>query len=74
MVKLIVLVILHQPSGLYLFHFRDVTDEGSIVNKVIQLPQLAEVLHVILPNDLKKNLNNYNIQRSKVTKQLTKQT
>lgn len=38
---------------MYLFHFRDITDEGSIVHKVVQLLQLAEILHIILPNDLK---------------------
>lgn len=36
----------------YLFHFGDVADEGGVVHKVVQLLQLTQVLHVILPDDL----------------------
>lgn len=36
----------------YLFHFGDVTDEGGIVDKVIELLQLAQVLDVVLPDHL----------------------
>lgn len=36
----------------YLFHFRDVADEGSVLHKVVQLLQLTQVLHVFLPDDL----------------------
>lgn len=43
---------------LHLFHFRDVADEGNVVHKVVELLQLTQVLHVILPDGLteaKKN-------------------
>lgn len=43
-----------QLSELYLFDFSDVPDEGGVVDEVLQLLQLAEVLHVILPDDLKE--------------------
>lgn len=39
---------------LYLFDFGDITDEGSIIHKVVELLQLAKVLHIILPDDLKE--------------------
>lgn len=41
---------------LYLLHFGDVPDEGGVVGKVVQLLQLAEVLHVILPDDLRQTV------------------
>lgn len=41
-------------ARLYLLHFGDVPDEGGIAGKVVQLLQLAEVLHVILPDDLRQ--------------------
>lgn len=41
-------------SPLYLFDLRYVSYECCVVNKVIQLPQLTQVLHIILPNHLKK--------------------
>lgn len=39
---------------LHLFHFRDVADEGNVVHKVVERLQLTKVLHVILPDDLRK--------------------
>lgn len=43
---------------LYLLHFGDVPDEGGVVGKVVQLLQQAEVLHVILPDDLRQTVKN----------------
>lgn len=43
----------------YLLHFRDVADEGGIVHKVVELLQLTQVLHVILPNDLMEARNQH---------------
>lgn len=37
---------------LHQFHFRDVADEGNVVHKVVELLQLTQVLHVILPDGL----------------------
>ena len=50
-------------SLLYLLHFRDVTDEGGVVNKVVELLQLAELLHIILPDHLKEMLKCESIKR-----------
>lgn len=41
-------------GSLYLLHFRDVTDKGSILNEVIQLLKLTKILHIVLPDHLKQ--------------------
>lgn len=47
-----------QLQLLHLFDFRDVADESGVVHKVIQLPELTEILYVILPDHLEDDQQN----------------
>lgn len=47
----------------HLFHFRNVPNESSIVHNVIQLLQLAEVLHIFLPDHLKRGQTKLQLQQ-----------
>lgn len=47
-----ILMFLEGFSFIYLLHFGNVTNEGGILCKVVELLQLAEVLDVVLPDHL----------------------